>query len=70
MDNQLEVGKTYNVVSQRKGSFTVRITRQDDTWVSGIIIRTEKAYNLNSGEADGTEEVTLRKSLTTFTEIS
>lgn len=40
MENQnLEVGKIYDVVSQRKGNFRMQLTHHDETWASGIITK-------------------------------
>lgn len=38
MENQdLEVGKTYNVVHKRKGTFKMELIYHDETWAIGII---------------------------------
>ena len=71
MENQsLEVGKIYDVVNQRKGKFRMQLTRHDETWASGVITKGKakaiRAYN----EVEKGEEVTVRKSFTTFTAVS
>lgn len=71
MDNQnLEVGRIYDVVSQRKGKFRMQLTHHDDTWASGIIIKGKTKAILAYNEVEKGEEVTVRKSLTTFTAVA
>lgn len=71
MDNQnLEVGKIYDVVSQRKGKFRMQLTRHDETWASGIITKGKAKAILAYNEVEKGEEVTVRKSFTTFTAVS
>ena len=68
MENQnLEVGKTYNVVSQRKGKFTIKLTRHCDTWASGVITKGKAKALMQYNEVEQGEEVTVRKSFSTFT---
>ena len=70
MENQiLEVGKIYNVVSQRKGKFRMQLTHQDETWASGIITKGKAKAILDYNEVEKGEEVTVRKSFSTFTEV-
>jgi hypothetical protein len=65
-NSNLEIGKVYDVINSRKGRFKMQITRQDDTWASGIIVEgvadAIMAYNV----AYEGEEVTVRKSMSTF----
>ena len=71
MENQvLEVGKIYDVVSQRKGRFTMQLTYQDETWASGVITKGKAKAMLAYNEVEKGEEVTVRKSLTTFTAVA
>lgn len=71
MENQnLEVGKIYDVVSQRKGKFRMQLTHHDKTWASGIIIKGKAKAILAYNEVKKGEEVTVRKSFTTFTAVS
>lgn len=71
MGNQnLEVGKIYDVVSQRRGKFRMQLTHQDETWASGIITKGKAKAILAYNEVEKGEEVTVRKSLTTFTAVS
>lgn len=64
----LEVGKTYLVNSQRKGTFMARMTRVDDTWATGIIVGGYAKAMMEYNERDKGEEVTVRRSFCTFTE--
>ena len=64
----VEVGKTYLVNSQRKGTFMARITRVDDTWATGIITGGYARAMMEYNERDKGEEVTVRRSLCKFTE--
>ncbi len=66
----LEVGKIYDVVSQRKGKFTMQLTIQDETWATGIITKGKAKAALLYNEVEKGEEVTVRKSFTTFTLVS
>ena len=71
MDNQtLEIGKTYDVVSQRKGKFTIKLTHQCETWASGIIVKGKAKAILAYNEVEKGEEVTVRKSFSKFTETN
>lgn len=70
MENpSLEIGKTYHVNSQRKGRFNMKITHQDDTWATGIITKGKAKAILSYNEVEAGEEVTIRKSFSTFSEI-
>jgi hypothetical protein len=70
MTNQtLEVGKVYDVVSQRKGNFKMQLTHHDDTWATGIITKGKAKALLAYNEVEKGEEVTVRKSFCTFTEV-
>lgn len=64
----VEVGKTYLVNSQRKGTFMARMTRVDDTWATGIITGGYARAMMEYNERDKGEEVTVRRSLCKFTE--
>jgi hypothetical protein len=69
MENQiLEIGKIYDVASQRKGHFTIQLKNQCETWAHGFIIKgTAKAILSYNVVYEG-EEISLRKSLTYFKE--
>ena len=64
----VEIGKTYLVNSQRKGTFVARITRVDSTWATGIITAGHAGAMLDYNERGKGEEVTVRRSLCKFTE--
>ena len=71
MNNQtIQIGKTYDVVCQRKGKFTMKVTRHDDVWASGIITNGKAKAILAYNEVEQGEEVTIRKSFATFTEVN
>jgi hypothetical protein len=71
MENQnLEVGKIYNVISQRKGNFKMKLTSQSEEWATGIITKGKAKAICSYNEVEEGEEVTVRKSLTTFTVFS
>ncbi len=70
MENQtLEIGKIYDVFSSRKGKFSMQVTEQNETWVTGVITKGKAKSILFYNEVKKGEEVTVRKSLTTFTKI-
>lgn len=71
MENQtLEIGKIYDVFSSRKGKFRMKVTHQDDTWATGVITKGKAKAILAYNEVEKGEEVTVRKSLTTFTAVA
>ena len=65
-DQILEIGKIYNVFSTRKGQFRMKLIHQDETWATGVIIQGKAKAILPYNEVKKGEEVTVRKSLTTF----
>jgi hypothetical protein len=64
----VEVGKSYHVSSNRKGKFNIKVTSINDEWVTGIITNGKAKAILEYNEVYEGEEVTLRRSLTYFTE--
>jgi len=64
---EIEVGKPYKVVSQRKGTFTGIATSVSDEWVTVLITRGKAKAMLSYNEREAGEEITVRRSLTTFT---
>jgi hypothetical protein len=66
METNLEIGKTYVVTSQRKGSFKMKLTHQNETLASGIITKGKAKAIMAYNEVEEGEEVTVRKSFTTF----
>lgn len=63
---ELEINKIYNVHSQRKGKFVMRVESIDDDFVHGVIITGKAKAILEYNERYAGETVSLRKSLTTF----
>jgi len=71
MENQiLEVGKIYDLSCQRKGKFRMKLTHHDETWATGIITKGKAKAILAYNEVEKGEEVTVRKSFSTFTEVA
>lgn len=66
---KLEIGKTYNVVSERKGEFKMRLTYHDETWATGIITKGKAKAICQYNEVEEGEEVTIRKSFSTITAV-
>lgn len=66
--NNVEVGKIYDVVSSRKGSFRIIVTEHSEEWVTGTIIKGKAKAILAYNEVYKGEEITLRRILTTFYE--
>jgi len=65
----IEVGKTYRVVSSRKGAFTGTITKIDDTWAEVLITNGRAKAMMEYNERDAGETVTVRRSFCTFTPV-
>jgi hypothetical protein len=68
--SELQNGRTYRVVAQRKGTFTARVEHFDDTWATLTIVSGRARAMLPYNEREAGEEVTVRRSHTTFTEIT
>lgn len=64
----MEIGKTYLVNSSRKGTFTARLQRLDETWATLLITAGKASALLEYNERKKGEEVTVRRSFCTFTE--
>ena len=65
---QMTIGKIYKVVSQRKGTFTGIATDMGDEWVTVLITHGKAGAICPHNESEQGEEVTVRRSLCTFTE--
>lgn len=61
---KFEIGKTYDVSTQRKGRFVIKITNLDDTWATGIIVEGEAQAMLDYNRKSEGEEITIRRSFT------
>ena len=57
---QLEAGKTYLVTAQRKGTFMMRVTGQDDTWTHGVVVGGKTNAMLDYNIKEVGDEVTCR----------
>ena len=69
MSADLEVGKTYNIKSSRKGAFTAKLTLVTDTWISGVIVSGKAQAMLAYNEREEGEEITVRRSFCSFTPV-
>lgn len=63
---ELSIGETYKVFSNRKGKFRMMVTEISDDFVTGIIISGKAKAIMQYNERLTGEEVTVRKSLTSF----
>jgi hypothetical protein len=63
----IEVGKVYQVNSQRKGKFMMRVTDVNDKFITGVITNGKAGAMLSYNEREQGEEVTVRQSLCSFT---
>ena len=63
---EIEINKTYEINHTRKGRFIIRVTKQDERWITGILQAGKpKMINHKNDILDG-EEITVRKSFCTF----
>lgn len=65
--NTPEIGTEYTVRHNRKGIFRMRVTSQDDEWLTGIITQWETHTRRRYAEPG--DEITVRKSLLTLTPV-
>ena len=70
MTTSLQVGKTYTVNSSRKGVFAGRLMGFDDTWATVLITDGKAKAMLEYNERETGEEITVRRSFCTFTELA
>ena len=61
------MGTEYTVSHNRKGKFRMRVTKENDTWVTGII--TDGSAQTRSGLLVVGDEITVRKSFARFYEV-
>lgn len=66
-DADIQAGKAYKVVSQRKGTFIGIATNVNEEWVTVLITGGKAQAMLSYNEREAGEEVTVRRSLTSFT---
>lgn len=64
----MEVGKTYRVNHQRKGTFVAEVKAFDSEWATLEIVSGEAAAKLEYNARYAGEELTVRRSFCTFTE--
>lgn len=69
MSTGLTIGKTYKVNSSRKGVFVGIVTQCSDEWATVLITRGKAEAMLDYNEREQGEEVTVRRSFCTFTEL-
>lgn len=67
---ELQDGKTYVVNSRRKGRFSMRLNRHDGEWATGTIVGGKAEAMIDYNEREVGEEVTVRISFCTFTEVT
>ena len=67
--DELTVGATYKIRSNRKGTFVARLTHVDQTWAAGVIVSGKAQAILKENEVEQGEEVTVRRSFCTFTKV-
>ena len=58
----IEVGKTYLITAQRKGTFMMRVTDKDETWTRGVVVGGKASAMLDYNEKFVGDEVTCRTS--------
>ena len=63
-----EEGKIYKVRHSRKGIFHLHVLKQDDTWLTGTIIKGHAGAMLEYNERYVGDEITVRKSFLTILE--
>lgn len=67
---ELHNGRTYRVVSSRKGTFTGKLISHCETWATLEITRGKASAMLRDNERGVGEEVTVRRPHATLTEVS
>ena len=63
----LKIDTTYVVNHSRKGTFTLKITNIDDTWITGTIVEGKTRAIMSYNEKEIGEKITIRKSFCNFT---
>jgi hypothetical protein len=67
--DDLHVGRTYRVASQRKGTFTARIDAVNGEWVDLTIVSGRAKAMLHYNVREEGEAVTVRRSMASFEPI-
>lgn len=66
MNNELEIGKIYDVSHDLKGNFSMKISSVSGEWVTGTITA-GTAKTQTQGDGQPGDIITIRKSLARFT---
>jgi hypothetical protein len=66
---KLQINKIYDVFSNRKGEFRIKLTSQCETWATGIIIKGKAKAICEYNEREKGEKITVRKEFSSFTEV-
>jgi hypothetical protein len=69
IEMNIEVGKIYKVIHDRKGIFVLQVTSVNDEWISGIIIDGETNTVLRENKSYEGDGIQIRKSLASFSLI-
>ena len=69
MSIELEIGRTFKVEHQRKGTFWLQVSGINDEWVTGIIVAGNPNMILKINERVEGDEITVRKSFLTVLDI-
>jgi len=64
-----ETGKIYNVNHSRKGKFTIKVESQNETWLTGTIMKGFAMSIKGNVMYDEGEKITIRKSLCDLTKL-
>ena len=62
MKQTYEQDHLYAIHHSRKGKFSIKITGQDDEWLSGLIVAGKAKAMLAYNELEAGEDITIRKS--------
>ena len=63
-------GQIYKVNHSRKGVFSLMVTNQDETWVTGLIVEGKASAMLEYNEREQFEDITIRKELCKFQAVN
>ncbi len=65
----MKLNGIYKVKHDRKGYFTMRVLKEDETWVKGVIVEGRADAMLDYNIKGEGEKITVKKSLAIFTEV-
>ncbi len=63
-------GQIYKVNHSRKGTFNLMVTKQDETWVTGLIVEGKAKAMLEYNEREQFDDITIRKELCKFQPVN